>query len=145
MLPPAATEVAVAVLDSEPLWRLARARTGSQRAESVRALLRSAERGGHDVVVPSAVLVEVYRGGADDAAVDRMIAGARIGVVTTGRAMARVAARLLTRDGLDSCHVVDALVVAAAVRLGGGVVLTGDPDDLRSLARDHSNVRVSPL
>lgn len=145
MLPPASAEVAVAVLDSEPLWRLARARPGSQRAESVRALLRSAERGRHHVVVPSAVLVEVYRGGADDDAVDRVIAGARIGVVTTGRAVARVAARLLTRDGLDSCHVVDALVVAAAVRLGGDVVLTGDPDDLQALARDHRNVRVSAL
>ncbi len=65
--------------------------------------------------------------------------------MTTGRAMARVAARLLARDGLDSCHVVDALVVAAAVRFGGGVVLTGDPDDLRSLARDFPNVSVSPV
>lgn len=40
-------------------------------------LLRSAERGGRDVVVPSAVLVEVYRGGPDDARVDRVIAHPR--------------------------------------------------------------------
>jgi len=53
----------VAVLDSEALWRLARARRGAQRAETVRPLLRSAERRGHEVVVPSVVLVEVYRGG----------------------------------------------------------------------------------
>jgi len=59
--------------------------------------------------------------------------------------VARQASRLLTRDGLDSCHVVDALVVAGAIRLGGGIVLTADPDDLRSLARDHPNIRVAAL
>lgn len=135
----------VAVLDSEALWRLARARPGSERAENVRALLRSAERRGYDTVVPSAVLVEVYRGGREDAAVDRVIAGARIGIVTSGRAMARIAARLLTRDALDSCHVVDALVVATAIRFGGGVILSNDPEDLKALARDHLNVQVSSL
>jgi hypothetical protein len=36
-------------------------------------------------------------------------------------------------------------VVATAVRLGGGIIAAGDPDDLRSLARDHPNVRVEPL
>jgi hypothetical protein len=29
--------------------------------------------------------------------------------------------------------------------LGGGIVATGDPDDLQSLARDHTNVKVQPL
>jgi predicted nucleic acid-binding protein len=36
----------------------------------------------------------------------------------------------------------DALVIATAIRLGGGIVATGDPDDLRSLARDQRNVKV---
>jgi hypothetical protein len=31
------------------------------------------------------------------------------------------------------------------VRLGGAVVVTGDPTDLRSLARDHRNVAIVPL
>ena len=36
-------------------------------------------------------------------------------------------------------------VIAAAIRLGGGIVATGDPDDLRSLAREHANVKVQSL
>jgi hypothetical protein len=35
--------------------------------------------------------------------------------------------------------------IATAIRLGGGIVATGDPDDLRSLARDHGNVKVQLL
>src|ERR1700733_9849900 len=34
---------------------------------------------------------------------------------------------------------------ATAIRLGGGIVATGDPDDLRSLAREHANVKVQSL
>jgi hypothetical protein len=66
-------------------------------------------------------------------------------VVTTGRRIARVAGGLLSRRRLDSCHLVDAVVIATASRLGGAVVLTGDPDDLRDLAADHSNVEVVAL
>jgi hypothetical protein len=36
-------------------------------------------------------------------------------------------------------------VVATAVRLGGGVIATSDPDDLRALAADHPNVRIWSL
>jgi hypothetical protein len=36
-------------------------------------------------------------------------------------------------------------VVAAAVETGGGVVLTGDPDDLVSLAGPYPNITVQPL
>lgn len=142
---PAPPDVPAAVLDGEPLWRLVRARRNTDRAEIVRALMRSARRRGDDVVVPSAVLAEVYRGGNDDSAVDHVLASARIGIVTTGRAIARIAGGLLARDGLDSCHVVDALVVATARRLGGGVILTSDPYDLRQLAASFTNVRVVGL
>jgi hypothetical protein len=62
-----------------------------------------------------------------------------------GQAMARLAGGFRYRDRLDSCHTVGALVVATAMRLGGGIIATGDPDDLRSLAREHSNVKVQPL
>ena len=35
--------------------------------------------------------------------------------------------------------------VKAAVETGGGVVLTGDPDDLASLAAPYPNITVQPL
>jgi hypothetical protein len=94
--------------------------------------------------VPAAALAEVYRGRPGDAAVDHVL-GRVAGVVTTGRRVARAAGSLLARDGLDSCHAIDAMVVATAIRLGGGVVLTGEAEDLRSLAADHANVVVLPL
>jgi len=65
--------------------------------------------------------------------------------MTTRTATAKVAGALLFRDGLDSCHAVDAFVVASAIRLGGAVIATGDPDDITSLARDHGNVTVFRL
>ena len=36
-------------------------------------------------------------------------------------------------------------ITAAAVESGGGVVLTGDPDDLASLAAPYPNITVQPL
>ena len=40
---------------------------------------------------------------------------------------------------------VDALVVAAAIRLGGGLILTHDPADLERLASQYPHVRVAPV
>jgi hypothetical protein len=37
------------------------------------------------------------------------------------------------------------MVVATAVRLGGALVATADPDDLAALATNHSNVRIWAL
>lgn len=36
----------------------------------------------------------------------------------------------------------DAVVAAAAIRPGGAIIATGDPDDLSSLAREHASVKV---
>jgi PIN domain len=94
--------------------------------------------------VPTAVLAGAYRGTAADAGIDRMLARG-IRAITTGRAIARQAGALRHRDRLNSCHTVDALVIATAIRLGGGIVATGDPDDLQSLARNHANIKVQPL
>ena len=49
------------------------------------------------------------------------------------------------RDRLDSCHVVDCIVVATAVRLGGGVIATEDQTDMQRLARDHPNVVIRSM
>ena len=40
---------------------------------------------------------------------------------------------------------VDALVVATAIRFGGGIILTHDVEDLRNLASDHANVTVAGI
>jgi predicted nucleic acid-binding protein len=132
------------VLDSEALSSLVRRRRGAE-IDRARAVLRVAHERGLRVVVPAAVLLEVYRGTRADGAVDSALTRTGAYVMTTGRAVARVAGGLLARDRLDSCHAVDAAVVATAVRLGGAVISTGDPGDLRRLARDHRNVQVMAL
>jgi hypothetical protein len=66
-------------------------------------------------------------------------------VVTTGRRIARLAGELLASNRLDSCHVVDALVVATVVALGGGIVVTGDADDMNVLAAPWPHVQVWAL
>ena len=52
---------------------------------------------------------------------------------------------MLTGAKADSHHLADAHVIAAAVETGGGVVLTGDPDDLAALAAPYPNITVQPL
>jgi hypothetical protein len=132
------------VLDTRALEVIADPKADISAARRMRDILATAVRMGIPVRVPTAVLAEAYRGTAADAAVDRVLARG-IRPITMGQATARLAGGFKYRDRLDSCHTVDALVVATAVRLGGGIVATGDPDDLRSLARDHSNVKVEAL
>jgi len=94
--------------------------------------------------VPATALAEAYRGSRRDAAVDRVL-GRGNRVVPLDHRIARTAGRLLGRDALDSCHAVDATVVATAIRLGGAVVATGDAGDLESLARRQPNVVIQRL
>jgi predicted nucleic acid-binding protein len=137
--------VAVLILDSEALSSLARPQEHPDRTQRVRAALRSAQQRELPVRVPSAVLVELYRGRGIDGPVDRVLARGFVRVVTTGVRIARIAGHLLARRGTGSEMAVDALVVATAIRLGGGLVLTHDPDDLGALAADHPNVRVATI
>lgn len=132
------------VLDTRALEVIANPKADMRAARRMRDMLSTADQMGIPVRVPTAVLAEAFRGTAADAAVDRVL-GNGIRPVTTGMAAARQAGGLKHRDRLNSCHTVDALVVATAIRLGGGIIATGDPDDLRSLARDHDNVRVQAL
>lgn len=61
------------------------------------------------------------------------------------RGRSRTAGHLLAAIGAGSELAVDALVVATAIRLGGGLVLTHDPVDLRRLAARHANVVVAAI
>jgi predicted nucleic acid-binding protein len=94
------------------------------------------------VRVPSAALVELYRGAGTDEAIDLELNRGYAKVVTTGVRVARIAGHLLGAIGAGSEMAVDALVVGTAVRLGGGLILTHDPSDLEQLAANYPNVRI---
>lgn len=104
----------------------------------------AAHQAGTLVRVPAAVLAEVYRGGPRDAAVDWVLRRTCQVVPTTQR-VARCVGALLAREGLNSAHAIDAFVVATAIRLGGGVIVTHDPTDMSRLAQRHPNVKLAPI
>jgi predicted nucleic acid-binding protein len=133
------------ILDAEAVSVLAQPRSSPERHLRVRAALRSAQRRGEPVRVPSAVLVELYRGPAWDDAIDFELGRGYAKVITTGVRIARIAGHLLSRIGAGSELAVDALVVATAIRLGGGLVVAHDPKDLSRLAAPHANVRIAPI
>lgn len=134
--------MAVLVLDSEAVSTLARPRQNPQRHQRVRAAMRSAHHRNAPVRIPSAVLVELYRGHGSDEPIDALLGRGFAQVVTTGVRIARIAGHLLADAGAGSELVIDALAVATAVRFGGGIVATHDPRDLRLLAGQHRNVSI---
>jgi predicted nucleic acid-binding protein len=133
------------ILDSEAFSALARPRSALRRHERVRAALQSAQRRDEPVRVPSATLLELYRGGGSDEAIDLELGRGYAKVVTTGLRIARIAGHLLAAVSAGSEMAVDALVVATAVRLGGGLILTHDPSDFERLVSVHPNVRVGAV
>jgi predicted nucleic acid-binding protein len=137
--------VAVLILDSEALSALARPADDPARHQQVRAAMRSAARRGVPVRVPSVVLVELWRGPGYDEPVDHVLSRGFARVVTTGARIARHAGHLLAEAQRGSEMAVDALVVATALRLGGGVVLTHDPSDLELLVSGRPNVRIAAI
>lgn len=105
-------------LDCEALSALAQPRRSPQRHQRVRAALRTAERRGAAIRVPSAVLVELYRGGGADEPIDQELGRGYASMVSTGLRIAPIAGHLLAAAGRGSEMAVDALVVATAIRLG---------------------------
>lgn len=124
------------ILDSGAVIALARNHVHA------RAVLAAAWKAGAEVSIPSVVLAETVRGSAQDAPVNRVIKA--VGdILPIDESTGRVAGALLGAAPSDST--VDAMVVATAVRIGGGVVLTGDSSDLQALAHGHPKVVVQPL
>jgi predicted nucleic acid-binding protein len=125
------------VLDSEGLWSLSRSDKNAQAA------VQASWNAGVSVVVPSVVLAETLFGDQRDAPVDRVIK--KLAVFSVDEEVARVAAglkRLSAVSGVAST--IDAIVVAVSVFLGGGAILTSDPDDIRRLA-DAQSLRIRPI
>ena len=124
------------ILDSSAVIALAR------NEPLARAVLAAAREAGVEVSLPSVVIAETVRGSARDAPVNRVIKS--VGeVTTTNEAISRLAGAML--GAARSTSTIDALVVASAIAAGGGVVLTGDPDDLVPLAGGHPEVVIRSL
>jgi len=131
----------VVVLDNAALAGLAGKKGHSK--DTVRAAVTAAVRLQRDVVVPAVVLAEMYRGRNYSEIVDACLSretGLRIR--DTDRGLARLVGGVLTGAGAGSDAMVDAHVVATAIEAGGGMCLTGDPDDLIALGAAYANVTV---
>lgn len=131
------------VMDSEGFSVLARESPRSVVVPDALTLVRAFLNKGREVVVPAAVLAELYRGGRHDQVVDSCLSRfPSIGVVETDRRLARGIGRILARTGRSSADHVHASVVAVAALSGGGVIVTGDVDDISALAHGIRGVRV---
>ena len=134
------------ILGSEAISVIARASKGDPRARPVLAALQAALEVENDVVAPAAVLAEQYRGGGHDHLVDACLSRySAIEVADTTRALAKGVSNILSRAGLGSAHHVEATVVAGAVREGGGLIMTSDPEDIETLATGFVGVSVHAL
>jgi predicted nucleic acid-binding protein len=129
------------VLDSEAVSALAGRPSARQR--EVRAALAAAVRLQREVIVPAVVLAELYRGHGRSSLLDACLSRETgLLVRTTDRAFARLVGGVLAGARAGSEHIVDAHVVAAAVEVGGGILLTRDPVDLAKLAAPYRNIQV---
>lgn len=134
----------VLVLDAEALSALAR--SDRARASSVRAALEAAYRLRREVVTPAVVLAELYRGPGHNQVVDACLARETgIQVRDTDRDLARLVGGALAAAAAGSEDLADAHTVAVAVEAGGGVVVTGDPDDVERIAAAYPNVQVAAI
>lgn len=135
----------IVALDSEAFNALAG--SDSITKQRVRRILRTAERLGRDVAVPSLVLAELYRGRGRNQLVDACLAreDASLSTRDTDRDFARIVGAVLADSKAGSEMIVDAHVVALALEAGGGVVVTGDPDDFTRLAAGYRNVIVEAV
>lgn len=85
---------------------------------------------GRQLIIPSPVLTQAWRGGARQALLSRVLRSCEVEPVD--QELAREAGVLL---GLSKCtDTVDAIVVATALR-SGALIVTSDPDDLSMLWR----------
>jgi predicted nucleic acid-binding protein len=132
-------------LDSEAFNALAG--SASVRKQRVRRILRRAQLLERRVVLPSVVLAELYRGHGHNQLVDACLAreSASLDARDTDRALARIVGGVLAGAGARSTMIVDAHVVAVAVEAGGGILVTGDPDDLERLSAPYANIVVEAV
>jgi predicted nucleic acid-binding protein len=135
----------IIALDAEAFNALAR--SDSIRKQRVRRIIREATALGRQVVVPSVVLAELYRGRGHNQLVDACLARERESIESrdTDRSLARIVGGVLAGAKAGSQMIVDAHVVAIAVEAGGGVIVTGDEHDLNRLSAPYPHLVVEPV
>lgn len=132
------------VLDAEAFSAFAQG--SGPRFQRVRAALEAARRLNREVTTPAVILAELYRGPGHNQTVDACLSrDSWIRVRDTDRDFARYVGAVLAAAGAGSEDLADAHAIAAAVETGGGVVLTGDPDDLRRLAASYPQLHVERI
>ena len=134
----------VRVLDAAAVSSL-----GNQRGtkfQEVRAALEAARRLEREVVVPAVILAELYRGPQHNQTVDACLSReTAILVRDTDRSFARLVGGVLTAAKTGSKDMADAHVVAAAIDAGGGVIITGDEEDLARLSSPYKNIHIKVI
>ncbi len=109
----------------------------AEKDQRIEAVIRKWVREGARVIIPAPCLAECIRGGARDAAANRII-GAVSSVANTTESIARDAGRRLSSK--RRTQTIDALIVATAEANGATDILTTDPVDIRSLATAGVNI-----
>jgi len=99
--------------------------------ERVRALLRRALSTKADVAIPAGALAQSWRDGTRQANLASLVGDQRVRVEAMTEQVAKAAGTLCARTGTQD--VIDASVVLCARRQEHGVVITGDPNDIRRL------------
>jgi len=128
------------LLDSEALSAIANG--PAQRRDRVRALIAEMRRRELPIGTVAAVLAEVVRGRAADAAVFSGLRRERVQVHPVDTRTGVRAGQLLGAARRRSDLAVDAFVVAVGDLAGGAVVATVDVDDMTVLAGHAKDVKV---
>jgi len=131
------------LLDSEAISAVAHGPAG--RRDRVRALATAMRARRLPIATVAAVLPEVVRGRPSDAGVFAGLRRERVEVHPVDTRTGVRAGQLLGAVGAGSEMAVDAFLIAAGDVLGGAVVATVDPGDLRSLAAHTTKVAVVDL
>jgi predicted nucleic acid-binding protein len=133
------------VLDAEAVSVLIQ--RGSTGRRTVQQAMEAARRLRREVALATVTLAELYRGPGRSQALDSLLAREQeeIFLRDTDRQLARLVGSILAEASLSSEQMADAHVVAVAVEDGGGVVLTGDEEDLKRLAAPYRTVVIEKI
>jgi predicted nucleic acid-binding protein len=135
----------IAVLDQAAVSALAG--PSSAAKIEVRRVLEAAKRLRRDVVVPTVILAELYRGSGRSQLVDSLLSreSLAIDLRDTDRSLARLVGGVLVAAGAGSEDLADAHVVGTAVEAGGGIILTCDENDMNRLGAHYPTITVLKL